>query len=294
MLGCPASSGCECQLSSGTDSGGNSGATFEMARVISSISSPRAVACAVNIAERRKCERSDPRQRVHDHGTVWGAGPAETVQQTGNPQAAQCLLQIDPVRRQQDRHHVRHQLGQHTSAREGYRASEARVGPNADQQFGQRRLHHPFDEESVGYRASVVAPHGGANPVNGGLHLRRARNPERDGSGLGLVRQAGADHLHGDRKAELRRGARRFPRISNATIGHRNTVAPQPNLGLVLVDGLHGAGSGGWAAAPPKSQSGLPPASVSASATTSTAPTTASHVPAAVSSPDPDSSGTVA
>lgn len=155
MLGCPASSGCECQLSSGTDSGGNSGATFEMARVISSISSPRAVACAVNIAERRKCERSDPRQRVHDHGTVCGAGPAETVQQTGNPQAAQCLLQIDPVRRQQDRHHVHHQLGQHTSAREGYRASEARVGPNADQQFGQRRLHHPFDEESVGYRASV-------------------------------------------------------------------------------------------------------------------------------------------
>ena len=86
-----------------------------------------------------------------------------------------------------------------------------------------------LDQEMVRQRSGVVAAHVRVNPGDGGLHLRRARNPQRNGAGLGLVGQALAHHLHGNRKADLRRGLRRFTRAHDAARRHRHArVSPAP------------------------------------------------------------------
>ena len=71
-----------------------------------------------------------------------------------------------------------------------------------------QRVHHLLDQETVGGRTGVVAKHVDTDPDDRCLHPRRTRNSQRDGAGLGLVGQTVAQHLHGDRKADLRRDFR--------------------------------------------------------------------------------------
>ena len=108
----------------------------------------------------------------------------------------QDIATLPTDERGEPRQRVHHLLDQET------------VGGRTSRTSPSRTPAHLLDQETVGGRTGVVAKHVDTDPDDRCLHPRRTRNSQRDGAGLGLVGQTVAQHLHGDRKADLRRDFR--------------------------------------------------------------------------------------